>query len=151
MRRSWLDTGGKGGGGRLARWTALGVGVLALVAAAYYAGLSRGPAGLPEDSQQGVALYAEALGLVQEEYVDQEALDSEEQARAAIQGMIDSLGDKGHTRLLSPEEVERNDESISGRYVGVGIRIEESDGEAVVTAPIDGSPRLRPGSSPATS
>lgn len=145
MWRSWFETGKKPGRRRFVRWMALGAGVLVLVSASYYAGLSRGPAGLPEESQEGVALYAEALDLIQDEYVDQEALDPDEQARAAIQGMIDSLGDKGHTRLLTPGESERNEESISGRYVGVGIQIEERDGEAVVSAPIDGSPAAESG------
>jgi carboxyl-terminal processing protease len=123
--------------------------VLLLISASYYAGLSRGPAGFSEQGQEGVELYAEALNLVQDEYVDQGQLDPDEQARAAIQGMLDSIGDKGHTRLLTPEESERNEQSISGRYVGVGIQIKERDGEAVVTAPIDGSPAseagIRPG------
>lgn len=127
------------------RWTALGASVLVLVGAAYYAGLSRGSAGLTEQEQAGVELYAEALNLVQQEYVDQEELDAPEQSRAAIQGMLDSLGDKGHTRLLTPSEARRNEQSISGRYVGVGIQIESRDGEAVVSAPIDGSPAAEAG------
>ncbi|WP_053057675.1 S41 family peptidase [Rubrobacter aplysinae] len=139
------ESGKRFGLRRFVRQAALVAGVLVLVSAAYYAGLSRGPAGLSGGSQEGVTLYAEALNLVQDEYVDQEALDPDEQARAAIRGMLDSLGDKGHTRLLTPDESERNEESISGRYVGVGIRIEDRDGEAVVTSPIDGSPAAEAG------
>lgn len=148
MRKSWLETDKRLGRRRLVRWAALGAGVLALVSASYYAGLSRGPAGLSKESKEGVTLYAEALNLVQEEYVEQGALDPDKQARAAIQGMIDSLGDKGHTRLLTPEEAERSNQRISGRYVGVGVRIEERDGEAVVISPIDGSPAAETGVEP---
>lgn len=145
MRRSWFETGKRIGRRRFVRWVALGAGVVVLVSAAYYAGLSQSPAGMSGDSQEGVELYAEALDLVQDEYVDQGALDTEAQTRAAIRGMIESLGDKGHTRLLTPGEAERNEESISGRYVGVGVQIEERAGEAVVSAPIDGSPAERAG------
>lgn len=145
MRRSWFETGNQPGRRRFVRWMALGAGVVVLVSAAYYAGLSQSPAGMSGDSQEGVELYAEALDLVQDEYVDQGALDTEAQTRAAIRGMIESLGDKGHTRLLTPGEAERNEESISGRYVGVGVQIEERTGEAVVSAPIDGSPAERAG------
>jgi carboxyl-terminal processing protease len=145
MRRSWFETGKRTGRRRFVRWVALGAGVVVLVSAAYYAGLSQSPAGISGDSQEGVELYAEALDLVQDEYVDQGALDTEAQTRAAIRGMIESLGDKGHTRLLTPGEAERNEESISGRYVGVGVQIEERAGEAVVSAPIDGSPAERAG------
>lgn len=151
MRESWVETGKKYaryGRHRAVRLTALGVGVVALVAASYYVGASRGPAGLSEEEVEGVALYAEALDLVQDEYVDQEVLDPEEQSRAAIQGMLGSLGDKGHTRFLTPGESERNDQSISGRYVGVGIQIEERGGEAVVVAPMEGSPAAESGVEP---
>jgi carboxyl-terminal processing protease len=147
--RSWLETVKKAGRRKFLRWGGIAVAILLLISASYYAGLSRGPAGLSEQSQEGVELYAAALNLVQDEYVDQGQLDPDEQARAAIQGMLDSIGDKGHTRLLTPEESERNEQSISGRYVGVGIQIKKRDGEAVVTAPIDGSPAseagIRPG------
>jgi carboxyl-terminal processing protease len=146
--REWLETVKKAGSRRFLRWGGIVVAIVLLTSASYYAGLSRGPAGLSEQSQEGVKLYAEALNLVQDEYVDQGQLDPDEQARAAIQGMLDSVGDKGHTRLLTPEESERNEQSISGRYVGVGIQIEGRDGAAVVTAPIDGSPASEAGIEP---
>ncbi len=137
---NWLTTSNKKGRAPLWRWLALGAGVAVLVAGSYYLGRSQSPAGMSGESQQSVELYAEALNLVQKEYVDQEELDPGEQAHAAIEGMLGSLGDQGHTRLLTPEEAERNEQSISGRYVGVGVTIEERDGEAVVSSPTDGSP-----------
>lgn len=104
-------------------------------------GRSQSPAVLTDEDRENVALYAEALDLVREDYVDQEAVDPREQTYGAIRGMIDSLGDGGHTRFLAPNEVEENRESLSGSYVGVGIRLsEEEDGRIVVTSPIDGSP-----------
>lgn len=135
-----LTAPNKKGRASLWRWLALGSVVAVLVVASYYLGRSQSPAGMSEESRESVELYAEALSLVQREYVDQEALDPEEQAHAAIEGMVESLGDQGHTRLLTPEESERNEQSISGRYVGVGVTIEEREGEAVVGSPTDGSP-----------
>jgi C-terminal processing protease CtpA/Prc len=60
-----------------------------------------------------VALYAEALETIEENYVNQEALDSEKQAYGAIEGMIDSLGDEGHMRFLAPEEIEKTHDAVS--------------------------------------
>jgi carboxyl-terminal processing protease len=54
--------------------------------------------------------------------------------------MLDTLGDGGHTRFLTPTEREQNDRSLSGTYVGIGVQLEEKNGEVVVAAPIDGSP-----------
>lgn len=107
---------------------------------AYYFGVSRSPAGLSAEDQESLRLYAEALDAVSDDFVDQEAVDPPEQTYAAIQGMLDSLGDEGHTRFLTPEEVEQNRQGLSGKYVGVGIQIENRDDRIVVSSPIEGSP-----------
>ena len=70
-------------------------------------GRSQSPASLSEADRESVALYAEALDAVREEYVDQEAVDPKKQTYGAIEGMLKTLGDDGHTRLLTPEEREQ--------------------------------------------
>ena len=112
----------------LARRMALLLVVLVLVLAAYLYGRSQSPAGVSEEDRESVALYVEALNAVQENYVDQEDLDPEEQAYGAIEGMVDSLGDEGHTRFLTPEEAEKSQEVISSTYVGIWVRLEDKEG-----------------------
>lgn len=107
---------------------------------AYSLGRAQSPAALSEEDSESVALYAEALDAVREDYVDRGEIDPERQTYGAIEGMLDTLGDEGHTRFLSPEEREQNDEGLSGTYVGVGIQLEEEGGDVVVAAPIPGSP-----------
>ena len=114
--------------------------VLASMLAAYAYGRSQSPAALSGENQENVRLYAEALKEVEDDYVDQEAVDPEKQTYGAIQGMIESLGDEGHTRFLTPEEVERNRQGLSGKYVGIGVQLENQEEQVVVSAPIDGSP-----------
>jgi carboxyl-terminal processing protease len=124
----------------LVRRIALVLVVLVLVLAAYLYGRSQSLAGVSEEDLEGVALYVEALGAVRDDYVDQEALDPTEQSYGAIKGMIDSLGDEGHTRFMTPEEIEEHREGNAGRYVGIGVNIEEKDDEIVISSPMDGSP-----------
>src|SRR5215210_3178399 len=124
----------------LVRVMALVLVMLTLMLAAYLYGLSQSPAGVPEEDRESVALYVEAMRAIQEDYVDQEEIDPEEQTYSAIEGMIDSLGDEGHTRFLAPDEVEKSREAISSTYVGIGGRLEDKDDEVVVQAPLDGSP-----------
>lgn len=119
--------------------------MLVLMLAAYLYGLSRSPAGISEEDRESVTLFAEALKVVQEDYVDQGAVDPEEQAYGAIEGMIDSLGDEGHTRFLTPDEVEKSREAVSSTYVGIGVRLEEKDDEIVVKTAMDGSPAEKTG------
>ncbi len=119
--------------------------VLVLVLAAYLYGRSQSPAGISEEDRESVALYAEALDAVREDYVDQGAVDPEEQTYGAIEGMLDSLGDEGHTRFLTPEGAERNREVISSTYVGIGVKLEKKDDEIAIVAPMDGSPAKEAG------
>jgi carboxyl-terminal processing protease len=118
---------------------------LVLVLAAYLYGRSQSPAGISEEDRESVILYAEALDAVREDYVDQEAVDPEEQTYGAIEGMLDSLGDEGHTRFLTPDGAERNREVISSTYVGIGVKLEKKDDEIAVVAPLDGSPAKEAG------
>ena len=119
--------------------------VLVLVLAAYLYGRSQSPAGISEEDRESVALYAEALDAVKGDYVDQGAVDPKKQTYGAIEGMLDSLGDKGHTRFLTPEEVEKNHEAVSSTYVGIGVRLENKNDKVVVSSPIDGSPAKEAG------
>lgn len=119
--------------------------VLAVALGAYLFGRSQSPAGLDEADQESLRLYAEALDVVQDDYVDQQTVEPRQQTYAAIEGMLGSLGDKGHTRFLTPEERKQNRQGLSGRYVGVGIRIESKNEQVVVATPIEGSPAEQAG------
>jgi carboxyl-terminal processing protease len=124
----------------IVRVLALVVVLLATALGAYMVGLSQSPATLNEKDRESLALYAEALDTVRKNYVDQKDIDSKKETYGAIEGMLDSLGDDGHTRFLTPEERKQNDQSLSGTYVGIGVQLEEKGGQVVVAAPIDGSP-----------
>jgi carboxyl-terminal processing protease len=142
----WRETKPK----RDRRGTATRVLVLAVLLAAtalgsFYLGRSQSPASLGEEDRESLALYAEALDTVRDDYVDQEALDPEKQTYGAIEGMLDTLGDEGHTRFLTPEEREQNEEGLSGTYVGIGVQLEAERDEVVVAAPIENSPADRAG------
>ena len=142
----WRETKPK----RDRRGTATRVLVLAVLLAAtalgsFYLGRSQSPASLGEEDRESLALYAEALDTVRDDYVDQETLDPEKQTYGAIEGMLDTLGDEGHTRFLTPEEREQNEEGLSGTYVGIGVQLEAERDEVVVAAPIENSPADRAG------
>jgi carboxyl-terminal processing protease len=122
------------------RVLALVVVLLATALGAYMVGRSQSPATLDERDRESLALYAEALDTVRNNYVDQKDIDSKKETYGAIEGMLETLGDDGHTRFLTPEERKQNDQSLSGTYVGIGVQLEEENGEVVVAAPIDGSP-----------
>jgi len=119
--------------------------LLATALGAYMVGRSQSPATLDEKDRKSLALYAEALDTVRKNYVDQKDIDPKKETYGAIEGMLETLGDGGHTRFLTPAERKQNDQSLSGTYVGIGVQLETKNGEVVVAAPIDGSPAEKAG------
>ena len=119
--------------------------LLATALAAYTYGRSQSPLALGKKDREALALYAQALDTVRHDYVDRDAIDPEKQTYGAIEGMLDTLGDEGHTRFLTPEEREQNHKSLSGTYVGIGVTLESEHDGVVVTSPIEGSPAEKAG------
>jgi carboxyl-terminal processing protease len=137
----WKSTAREHGRRRTVVWAlALAVLLAATALGSYLYGRSQSPATLGEEDRESLALFAQALDIVRDDYVDQGAIDPEKQTYAAIEGMLDSLGDEGHTRFLTPEEREQNHEGLSGTYVGIGVQLENKEDEVLVAAPIEGSP-----------
>ncbi len=84
--------------------------------------------------------FWEVWNLVEARFVDQEAVESDEMIAGAINGMLDSLGDQGHTRYLTAEQSQRFREGLTGEYEGIGAYLDEEGGVPIIVAPIEGSP-----------
>jgi carboxyl-terminal processing protease len=114
-----------------------------------YAGawLSFPPATCPESHQvcEQFTLYWKVWELASENFVDEEAIVPETMIEGSINGMLDSLGDRGHTRFLPAEAARKWDESLSGEFEGIGAYLDMRNGQGYVVAPIDGSPADKAG------
>src|SRR5262249_41967269 len=105
----------------------------------------REPAGL----KKTFAPFWEAWHLVKADYVDPQRAQDVPMTRGAITGMLASLGDVGHTTYLTPEEVKRLKDSLSGRLEGIGATVTVRQRQPTIMSTIPGSPArkagLRPG------
>jgi carboxyl-terminal processing protease len=104
---------------------------------------------VPADTESDFRLMREAWDRIEESYVDRPAVDDERLTYGAISGMVDALGDTGHSRFLSPEMVQAQHDFASGQLEGIGAYVEMKDDHLVIVAPMDGTPAqqagLRPG------
>ena len=108
----------------------------------------RGQADLPaapSDVSPDLAPFLRAWSLVDEAFVFRDAVDGRRMAYGAIRGMLATLGDEGHTRFLSPEDRKVEENSLSGRFEGIGAEVGTRDGQATIVAPIEDSPAERAG------
>jgi carboxyl-terminal processing protease len=106
------------------------------------------PAVSTKSTEVDTDLIREAEALIRAHYVDQEAVDADRLTYAAISGMVDALGDTGHSRFLSPEMLEQHESGIEGSFEGIGAWVEFQDGYVVIVAPFDGSPAQEAGLQP---
>lgn len=104
---------------------------------------------IPSEAEDDFHLMAEAWNAIEKVYVDRSAVKPQAMTYGAISGMVDALGDTGHSTFLTPDEVKEEKEFTRGRFKGIGAEIKMKDGRVVVVAPLDGSPAqkagLRPG------
>jgi carboxyl-terminal processing protease len=95
-----------------------------------------------------LGLVTEAYQIIQKVYVDQGALQPTRLVYGAISGMVDALGDTGHSRFLTPELVKQQNNFTKGSFEGIGAEVTMKDGQVVIVSPIDGSPALAAGVKP---
>jgi carboxyl-terminal processing protease len=139
------------GRGSAARWAAI---ALALVLT-FSVGIGVGRLGLPALDSAGTSAPAPAgttgptdFGLIREawdvlhsKYVGADQLDDTALIYGAIYGMTDAVGDTGHTVFLTPAERAQRTNDLSGKYVGIGVRIDvAADGLPLVVGVFRDSP-----------
>jgi carboxyl-terminal processing protease len=90
-------------------------------------------------------LIQQAWNIIQRHYVDQSAIKARPVSYGAVAGMVDALGDTGHSTFLSPDMVKALKNMQHGEFKGIGVEIRMKEGHVVVVAPIDGSPAQRAG------
>ncbi|MHB8454457.1 MAG: S41 family peptidase [Acidiferrobacterales bacterium] len=103
---------------------------------------------VPKNAVPDFRLMAEAWNTIQHHYVDRAAIQPRGIAYGAIGGMVNSLGDTGHSTFLTPGMVKEERESLQGQFAGIGVEVQIKDRQLVIVAPIDGSPAQKAGLQP---
>lgn len=120
----------------------IGIGRLAPATAADATGPTPSPASdaaapVPADFE----LIRDAWNVLHEQYVGRADLDDRELIYGAIDGMTEAVGDTGHTDFMTPEQREERNDSLSGSYVGIGVRMDTTDeGVPKIVGVFAGSP-----------
>ncbi|MGZ8501963.1 MAG: S41 family peptidase [Candidatus Limnocylindrales bacterium] len=109
------------------------------------AGASSGPVAVPASLPPEFATYVEAWQILQNNYVDPAALDPKLLTYGSIDGLVEAVGDTGHTRFLTPDEVAVQNTSLSGSIVGIGAVMNVEASIPIIQSVISGGPADRAG------
>ena len=126
--------------------------MIALILIAFAGGwfgnqLYTGSFALGSQSQSYANLFQQAWSIVDQHYVDRKAVDYKQMSYQAIQAMLAVLKDKGHTRFLTPADVQAENQQLSGTFTGIGVylRQDPQTKQLIITSPIPGSPAEKAG------
>jgi carboxyl-terminal processing protease len=107
--------------------------------------LRRPPAGI----RRSFSPFWEAWNLTNKHHVRSREIGDDRMTRGAIQGLLDSLGDSGHTTYLSPDQLKKLMTSLDGLQDDLGASIVMRDDQPTIADVVDSSPArlagLRPG------
>ncbi len=93
-------------------------------------------------------LINEAWEKIDQFYVDRSAIKSKPLTYGAMSGMVDALGDTGHSRFMTPQMLQAENNFTRGQFEGIGAEVQKKDDHVVIVAPMDNSPAQRAGLKP---
>jgi carboxyl-terminal processing protease len=92
-------------------------------------------------------LFQQAWNTVDQNYVDRKAINYQQMSYQAIRAMLGVLHDTGHTRFLTPQDVQSEKQQLSGKLIGIGIDLQQDTKtkQITITATIPGTPADKAG------
>ena len=101
---------------------------------------------VPSDAVADFRLIAQAWNTIERYYVARGEVSQEALTYGAIGGMMDALGDTGHSVFLTPSMVKELKVTETGRLKGVGVEVQvNTNRQVVILTPLDNSPAQRAG------
>jgi carboxyl-terminal processing protease len=90
-------------------------------------------------------VYEQALQLIRSHYVGRSSLTDQQLLYGSISGLLDSLGDTGHSRFLTPDQLKQEQSDLQGQFVGIGVVLDLTGATPAVDRVVSGSPAEKAG------
>jgi carboxyl-terminal processing protease len=128
---------------------------LALVVLAFFGGwfahqfFNQKTFDLNNQSRAYAQLIQQAWSEIDQHYIDRNAVDYQKLSYAAINAMVNTLGDTGHSHFVDAQTLQV-DQPVEGKVVSIGIyfRQDATTKQWIVNAPVPGSPADKAGVKP---
>lgn len=127
------------------RWLVTFLAAALVVGVSFFAGYQYRDIAAPDEH---LASIEQAWELLQENYVEPMKVEPGALAQAAIEGMLDFVGDP-YTAYLDPLSYQMSQSGLEGSFSGVGAYVSfDEESKAIIMMPISGSPAERAGIRP---
>jgi carboxyl-terminal processing protease len=130
------------------KWGTFSLAVALAIALSGVAGFAIGDGGsdsgrtsVSVSDAKGFSILNEIYAILQEDFVNPDAVDPDVLRMGAINGLLQALGDP-HTVYIDPESYSLGIDVISGTFEGIGAQVEQDpvSGEIVIVTPFRDSP-----------
>ncbi len=95
-------------------------------------------------NSEGIGTVIQAWDIILDEYVENERIDVDKLAGAAIDGILEALGDS-YSTYLDTEAYDLSRSGLEGKYEGIGAEVAVADGQLVIIATFEDSPAAAAG------
>lgn len=96
-----------------------------------------------DDGYSQIAVFARALQLIRQDYVDDKKVAYEELTHAALRGMLQSLDP--HSQFMEREDFKGMQDDTNSRFGGLGVVVTMKDDRLVVVSPMEDTPGFKAG------
>jgi len=96
-----------------------------------------------ESGYASIAVFARAMQLIRQDYVDSDKISYEELTRAAMKGMLSSLDP--HSQYMEPRDFRGMQDDTNSRFGGLGVVVTMRDGSLTIVSPMEDTPGFRAG------
>src|SRR6184192_3492996 len=90
-----------------------------------------------------ISIFAKALELIRQDYVDQNKTSYHDLINAAMKGMLSSLDP--HSQFMDPDDFKDMQDDTRSRFNGLGIEVSVKNGLLTVVTPMEGTPAGKAG------
>lgn len=102
------------------------------------------PPASAEKKPDDFSIFWQVWDKLRQSHLNSKKVNDQQMIYGAVKGLAANMDDP-YTTFFTPEEAKNFTEEISGRFGGIGARLEENYGQIVVVAPIKGTPADRVG------
>ncbi len=99
----------------------------------------------PPDAPADFGLFWQAFETIRQNFIGRAGLTDTELTYGAIRGLVQALGDTGHSIFLTPEEVRSEQNALGGSVVGIGVLLGLREDKVIVVSVISAGPASRAG------
>ncbi|RYD74195.1 MAG: S41 family peptidase [Verrucomicrobiaceae bacterium] len=96
-----------------------------------------------ESGYASMAVFARAMQLIRQDYVDDNKTSYEELTHAALKGMLASLDP--HSQYMEVRDFKGMQDDTNSRFGGLGVVVTQRDGNLVIVSPMEDTPGFRAG------